>query len=54
MSTKTYDFTISSLGEAKVPNPIIMGDKSGDVQVDYVRDSDHILFGIEAMMNEVG
>ena len=54
MSTKSYDFTISSLGKAKVPNPIIMGDKHGDVQVDYVRDSDHILFGIEAVMNEVG
>lgn len=42
-----YDFTIESLGPAKLNSPIRMSKKEGDGFVDYVQDTDRILYSIE-------
>ena len=42
-----YDFTIESLGEAKLNSPIRMSSSDGDGVANYVRDSDRILYSIE-------
>ena len=48
-SNKTqYDFTIETLGPAKLNSPIRMSKRGGDGLADYVRDTDRILFSIEA------
>ncbi len=47
METK-YDFTISSLGEAKIPSPIKMSTVHGDTIANYVRDDEAILYRISA------
>jgi len=43
-----YDFTISSLGEAKIPSPIKMSTVHGDTIANYVRDDEAILYRITA------
>ena len=43
-----YDFTIERLGEAKLNSPIRMSTKGGDGLADYVKDSDKILYSIQA------
>ena len=47
-TTQQYDFTIETLGPAKLNSPIRMSKRGGDGLADYVRDSDRILFSIEA------
>jgi 6-phosphofructokinase 1 len=44
---KKMDFSIPSLGVAKISSPIIMSSTQNDGQADYVDDSDHILYGID-------
>lgn len=48
------DFSIESLGEAKIPSPIKMSDLNGDGFADYVSDNDKILYCIDTVMNEKG
>ena len=43
-----YDFTIDRLGEAKLNSPIRMSKKGGDGLADYVKDTDRILYSIQA------
>ena len=43
-TTQQYDFTIETLGPAKLNSPIRMSKRGGDGLADYVRDSDRILF----------
>ena len=47
-SKSQYDFTIETLGPAKLSSPIRMSKRGGDGLADYVRDTDRILFSIEA------
>ena len=47
MSDKRYDFTIESLGPAKLNSPIRMSKNAGDGLANYVKDSDRILFTID-------
>ena len=42
-----YDFSIESLGPAKLSSPIRMSKRGGDGLADYVSDSDRILYSIE-------
>ncbi|MFA5468303.1 MAG: ATP-dependent 6-phosphofructokinase [Sphaerochaetaceae bacterium] len=49
-----YDFSISSLGEAKITSPIEMSKNNDDGLADYVSDSSRILYSIEAVKNESG
>ncbi len=49
-----YDFTIPLLGPAKLNSPIRMSKKEGDGFVDYVKDSDRILYSIETEEYEGG
>ena len=44
---KRYDFTIESLGKAKLNSPIKMSKQEGDGLANYVKDSDRILFTID-------
>ena len=44
---KRYDFTIESLGPAKLNSPIRMSKHVGDGLANYVKDSDRILFTID-------
>ncbi|MBQ2258701.1 MAG: hypothetical protein II339_00400 [Spirochaetales bacterium] len=44
---RLYDFSIDTLGPAKLKSPIRMSAKTGDGVADYVYDSDRILFDIE-------
>ena len=48
------DFSIKSLGEAKIPSPIMMSDLNGDGFADYVSDDDRILYFIDTVKNEQG
>ncbi|MFA5447907.1 MAG: ATP-dependent 6-phosphofructokinase [Sphaerochaeta sp.] len=50
----TMDFTIASLGETKIANPILMSTTQNDGQAAYVSDDDHILFGIDTDIDEDG
>ena len=43
------DFSIKSLGEAKIPSPIKMSDLNGDGFADYVSDDDRILYSIDTV-----
>ena len=45
------DFSIESLGEAKIPSPIKMSDLNGDGFADYVSDDDRILYCIDTVKN---
>ena len=51
---KKYDFTITNLGEPKIPSPIMMSTEADDGLADYVPDSKRIYFGIDARLNEQG
>ncbi len=48
------DFSIRSLGEAKIPSPLSMIDLNGDGFADYVSDNDRILYSIDTVMNSKG
>ena len=48
------DFSIKSLGEAKIPSPIKMSDLNGDGFADYVSDDDKILYSIDTVKNAHG
>ncbi|MBO4425038.1 MAG: ATP-dependent 6-phosphofructokinase [Spirochaetales bacterium] len=48
------DFSIESLGEAKIPSPIKMSDLNGDGFADYVSDDDRILYCIDTVKNANG
>lgn len=54
MNSEKMDFTIASLGEAKIANPILMSTTQNDGQAAYVSDDDHILFGIDTDIDENG
>ena len=54
MAETQYDFTIESLGPAKPNSPIRMSKKEGDGFVDYVQDTDRILYSIETEETEQG
>ena len=43
-----YDFTVPTLGEPKIESPVTYSRVQGDLIANYVRDSEHILFDIEA------
>ena len=47
-----YDFTVETLGEAKLPSPITYSTVLGDDIANYVRDDEHILYDIEADLAE--
>ncbi|MBP5161728.1 MAG: ATP-dependent 6-phosphofructokinase, partial [Spirochaetales bacterium] len=49
-----HDFTVDSLGEAKIPSPIKMSDIDGDGLADYVSDDDRILYSIDVAKNKSG
>jgi 6-phosphofructokinase 1 len=51
MSTQ-YDFTVPSLGEAKIDSPIAYSTVQGDLIANYVRDDEHVLYDIEAVPGE--
>jgi 6-phosphofructokinase 1 len=46
------EFTIQRLGEPRVKNPIALGTKSNDGDVDFVRDDQRVAYGIEVTMEE--
>lgn len=48
MNKMTYDFTIPTLGEAKISSPIKMSSEAGDSFAAYVRDDEYVLFEIDA------
>ena len=50
----TYDFTIETLGKAKINSPIHMSDKDGDGFADYVSDDEKILYCIDTVTDENG
>ena len=45
---RTYDFTISNLGECKIPSPISYSKVMGDDIANYVEDSELIFYDISA------
>ncbi len=49
---KKYDFSIPSLGKAKIPSPIKMSTVYGDTIANYVRDEEAILYHITAVRDE--
>ena len=51
---ETHDFTIDTLGEAKIPTPVKMSDVNGDGFADYVSDDDRILYSIDTIKDENG
>lgn len=51
---KKYDFTIASLGEAKINSPIKMSREADDGLADYVSDHQRVYYGIDAFINEQG
>ena len=51
---ETHDFTIDTLGEAKIPTPVKMSDVNGDGFADYVSDDDRILYSIDTIKDEHG
>ncbi len=46
-----YDFSVPSLGKAKIPSPIKMSTVHGDTFANYVRDKEAILYHISAVKN---
>ena len=51
---ETHDFTIDTLGAAKIPTPVKMSDVNGDGFADYVSDDDRILYSIDTVKDENG
>ena len=51
---ETHDFTIDTLGEAKILTPVKMSDVNGDGFADYVSDDDRILYSIDTIKDENG
>ena len=51
---ETHDFTIDTLGEAKIPTPVKMSDVNGDGFADYVSDDDRILYSIDTIKDKNG
>src|SRR5690554_1477245 len=49
-----YDFTISTLGEAKILSPIEMSKDSNDGLADYVSEDKRVLYSIETVVNNSG
>ncbi len=49
-----YDFTISTLGEAKILSPIEMSRENNDGLADYVSEDKRVLYSIEAFVNDSG
>lgn len=54
MSLQKIDFSIPSLGEAKISSPIMMSTTHDDGQADYVTDGDHILYSIDTDIDKEG
>lgn len=54
MKEKKFDFTIRTLGKAKIVSPIKMSMEAGDGIADYVTEDDRILFGIDTLTTEAG
>jgi len=48
----TYDFTVESLGEAKISSPITYSTVEGDAIANYVRDDEHILYDIRVRADQ--
>lgn len=51
---EVHDFTIDTLGEAKIPTPVKMSDVNGDGLADYVSDDDRILYSLDTVKNKNG
>ena len=51
---ETHDFTIDTLGEAKIPTPVKMSNINGDGLADYVSDDDRILYSIDTVKDKNG
>lgn len=51
---EVQDFTIDTLGEAKIPTPVKMSDLHGDGLADYVSDNDRILYSIDTIKDKNG
>lgn len=49
-----YDFSVDSLGEAKIPSPITMSVLNGDGLANYVTDDDRILYCIDTTSDKNG
>ena len=54
MTKNHYDFTIRTLGPAKIKSPIEMSNIKGDSIANYVQDSERILFNIDAHAGDDG
>jgi 6-phosphofructokinase 1 len=44
---KTFDFSVPTLGEAKIPTPLKLSKTPGDANADYVSDDEHILYDLQ-------
>ena len=51
---EVHDFTIDTLGEAKIPTPVKMSELNGDGLADYVSDNDRILYSIDTIKDKNG
>ncbi len=49
--TKSYDFSIESLGKAAIPSPIAMSSQVGDNVADYVCETEGILYEIDSRID---
>lgn len=54
MTKMKYDFSIKTLGKAKIVSPIKMSMEVGDGIADYVTDADRILYDIDTLTTEAG
>ncbi len=54
MEKNKYDFTISTLGEAKILSPIEMSKDTNDGLADYVSEKKRVLYSIETTLNDSG
>lgn len=54
METRKFDFSIMTLGKAKIDSPIKMSMEAGDGIADYVTDEDRILFDIDTLTTKSG
>ncbi len=54
MATNHYDFSIPSLGVAKIDSPIEMSSIRGDKIANYVDESERILYNIDAHIDQKG
>jgi 6-phosphofructokinase 1 len=46
-----YDFTVPSLGPAKIQSPILLSKVYGDTIANYVRDDEEILYHVQVEKN---